>query len=50
MLLAIEPIIWETSSEIIDDWDWELYIKDGSLWCQYEHTVLVTTWDPEIIV
>lgn len=50
MTLAIEPIIWQTSWEIIDKWDWEIYIKDGSLWCQYEHTILVTDWEPEIII
>ena len=50
MTLAIEPILWETSWEIIDKWDWEVYIKDGSLWCQYEHTILITDWDAEIIV
>ena len=50
MVLAIEPILWETSWEIIDKWSFELYIKDGSLWCQYEHTILITDWDAEIIV
>ena len=50
MLLAIEPILWETSWEIIDKWNWEVYIKDWSLWCQYEHTILITDWEPEIII
>ncbi len=50
MTLAIEPIIWFSSWEITDKWDWEIYIKDGSLWCQFEHTILVTDWEPEIIV
>ena len=50
MVLAIEPIIWETSWEIIDKWNREVYIKDWSLWCQYEHTILITDWDAEIIV
>ena len=50
MVLAIEPILWETSWQITDRWDWEIYIKDWSLWCQYEHTILITDWDPEIIV
>jgi len=49
MTLAIEPILWETSWQIVDEWDWEIYIKDWSLGCQYEHTILVTDWDPEII-
>jgi methionine aminopeptidase len=50
MLLAIEPILWETSWEIIEKWDWEIYIKDWSLWCQYEHTILITDNEPEIII
>ncbi len=50
MTLAIEPILWETSWQIVDEWDWEIYIKDWSLWSQYEHTILITDWDPEIIV
>jgi methionyl aminopeptidase len=50
MVLCIEPILWETSWEIIDNWDWEVYIKDGSLWSQYEHTILVTDGEPEIII
>ena len=50
MVLAIEPILWETSWEIYDKWDWEMYIKDGSLWCQYEHTILITDWEAEIII
>lgn len=50
MTLAIEPILWETSWEIEDDWDWEIYIKDGSLWCQYEHTILITEGEAEIII
>ena len=50
MLLCIEPILGETSWNIIDKWDWEIYIQDWSLWCQYEHTILVTDWEPEIII
>lgn len=50
MVLAIEPILWETSWQIVDEWDWEIYIKDWSLGCQYEHTILITDWEPEIII
>jgi len=50
MTLAIEPILWQTSWEIIDKWEWEIYIKDWSLGCQYEHTILITDWKPEIII
>lgn len=50
MVLCIEPILWETSSRIHDKWDWEIYISDWSLWSQYEHTILVTNSEPEIII
>lgn len=50
MTLCIEPILWFSSWEIIDKWNWEIYVADGSIWCQFEHTILVTDWDPEIIV
>lgn len=50
MTLAIEPLIWETSGEIEERWDWEIYIKDGSLGCQFEHTILVTDGEAEIII
>ena len=42
MTLAIEPILWQTTWDIIDKWDWEIYIKDWSLGCQYEHTILIS--------
>lgn len=50
MLVAIEPIIGFTSGKIYDKWDWEIYIEDGSIWSQFEHTVLITDGDPEIII
>lgn len=50
MTIAIEPILWQTSWEIVEEWDWEIFTKDGWLGCQYEHTVLITAWDPEIII
>jgi len=50
MTLAIEPILWYTSWKIIDKWDWEIYVGDGSIGCQFEHTILITEWEPEIIV
>ncbi|MDD3645872.1 MAG: type I methionyl aminopeptidase [Candidatus Gracilibacteria bacterium] len=50
MTLAIEPILGETSGKIVDEGDWEIYIEDGSLGSQYEHTILVTEGEPEIIV
>lgn len=50
MTLAIEPILWFSSAQIVDHGDWEIYIADGSIWCQFEHSVLITEWKPEIIV
>lgn len=49
MVLCIEPILWETSGKIVEEDD-GMHIKDGSLWSQYEHTILITDWEPEIIV
>ncbi len=50
MTLAIEPIVGQSSWQITDKWDWEIYIKDWSLGCQFEHTILITDWEPEIII
>jgi methionyl aminopeptidase len=50
MTLAIEPILWFSSGQIIDKWDWEIYVADGSIGCQFEHCILVTDGYPEIIV
>lgn len=50
MTLAIEPILGFSSGKIVDKWDWEIYVADGSIGCQFEHTVLITDGEPEIIV
>lgn len=50
MTLAIEPILGFSSGQITDKWDWEIYVADGSLGCQFEHCILVTNGAPEIIV
>jgi len=50
MTLAIEPILWQTTWKIVDEWNWEVYIEDYSLWSQYEHTILITENGPEIII
>lgn len=50
MLLAIEPILGFSSWQIVDEGDWEIYIKDGSIGSQFEHTILITDGDPEIII
>jgi methionyl aminopeptidase len=49
MVLCIEPILWETSGDVVEEDD-GVYIKDWSLGSQFEHTVLITDWEPEIIV
>jgi methionyl aminopeptidase len=50
MTIAIEPLIWETSGKIHEDGWFELYVTDGSLGCQYEHSILITEADAEIII
>ena len=50
MTLAIEPIVGQSSWKITDKWGWEIYIADGSLGCQFEHTILITDGEPEIII
>lgn len=50
MTIAIEPLIWETSGGIYEDGGFELYVADNSLGCQYEHTILITEWEAEIII
>ncbi len=51
MVLSIEPLIWETSWDISHEkWEWEIYIKDWSLGCQFESNILVTRWYPIIII
>lgn len=50
MTLAIEPIIWFSSWKIFDKWWFEIYIQDGSLWVQFEHTIVVKNGYPEILV
>lgn len=50
MTLAIEPIIGFSTWKIVDS-DWfEIYMEDGWLWAQFEHTICVKPWYPEIII
>lgn len=50
LTLAIEPIIWYGTWEIVDS-DWfEIYMKDWWLWAQFEHTIVVKNGYPEIII
>jgi methionyl aminopeptidase len=50
MVLTIEPMInagtWDT--RLLDD-EWTVVTADGRLSAQFEHTVLVTEGDPEIL-
>ncbi|MDD4151748.1 MAG: type I methionyl aminopeptidase [Candidatus Gracilibacteria bacterium] len=51
MTLAIEPIVGFSSGKMIDkDGKWEIYVADGSLGSQFEHTILVRDGYPEIII
>jgi len=50
MTIAIEPLIWATSGEIYQDSEDVIFVADGSLGCQYEHSILITEGDAEIII
>lgn len=56
MTITIEPMIntgtWEIKSKTVDDPhdDWVYYVTaDGSLSCQYEHTIVITKEGPKIL-
>lgn len=50
MVLAIEPMINAGGSKIRTLPDgWTVVTEDGSLSCHFEHTVLVTEGDPEVL-
>jgi len=50
MVVAIEPMVNVGSDDIriLDD-DWTVITRDGALSAHFEHTVLVTEGDPEIL-
>ena len=50
MTLAVEPMIniGTPNVEWLDD-DWPVVTKDGSLSAHYEHTILITDGEPEIL-
>jgi len=50
MTLAIEPIIWFSTWKVTDKWDFEIYMADWWLWSQFEHTILITDSEAEIII
>jgi methionyl aminopeptidase len=50
MTLAIESMISMGSPKIVEkDNGWDLYTKDGSLTCHFEHTILVSGNTPRIL-
>ena len=50
MTIAIEPMIsMGTWKVFVDDNDWTICTQDGSLASHYEHTVLITDGEPEIL-
>ena len=50
MTLAIEPMIsMGTWKVFVDDNDWTIVTRDGSLASHYEHTVLITDGEPEVL-
>lgn len=50
MTIAIEPMIsmggWKV---FVEDNDWTIVTRDGSLCSHYEHTVLITDGEPEVL-
>ncbi len=50
MTIAIEPILAVSTEKIADDNDWEIYTSDWCLGSQYEHTILITDGEAEIII
>ncbi len=50
MVLAIEPMINEGTGKVecLED-DWTIVTKDGKLSAHFEHTVLITDGEPEIL-
>lgn len=50
MTIAIEPMIsMGTWKVFVDENDWTIHTRDGSLASHYEHTVLITDGEPEIL-
>jgi methionyl aminopeptidase len=50
MVLAIEPMVNEGTREIYLEKDgWTVRTSDGHASAHYEHTVLITDGDPELL-
>jgi len=50
MILAIEPMVnlGVAGIKLLDD-DWTVVTADGKVSAHFEHTVLITSGDPEIL-
>lgn len=48
--ICIEPLMWMTSWEIVQDEEWNIYTEDSSIWSQFEHMILIKDWYPEILI
>lgn len=48
MTLAIEPMVNIGTNRVRED-GWEFFVADGSLSAHYEHTILVTDSEPQIL-
>ena len=48
MTLAIEPMV-NIGTNRVTEKGWEFFVADGSLSAHFEHTVLITKNEPEIL-
>ncbi|AKX34592.1 methionine aminopeptidase [Spiroplasma litorale] len=50
MTICIEPMVQVSTDEtVVDDDKWTVLSKDGSMTAHFEHTILVTEGDPEVL-
>ena len=48
LVIAIEPMVNIGTNRVIER-GWEFYVADGSLSAHFEHTILITDAEPEIL-
>lgn len=48
MTIAIEPMVNIGTNRVIEN-GWEYYVADGSMSAHFEHTILITDCEPEIL-
>lgn len=48
MTLAIEPMVNVGTNQVIEK-GWEYFVKDGSLSAHFEHTIAITSAEPELL-